>query len=133
MNDRTSSEKKNKIINDRRWYNTNDIVKQEGNDLIRFVGRSDDVVKIHGYRVQLSEIESIITNFPSVESCAVVCEKEHLVAFVSPVETNVNDLKAFIGKNLATYSIPKIFTLPSLPLTPSNKIDRKCLGKLYSH
>ena len=41
-----------------RWYNTGDVVKQQGGEGFLYVGRRDRMIKRRGYRIELGEVES---------------------------------------------------------------------------
>lgn len=43
-----------------RIYKTGDIGKYHGDGVIEFIGRSDRQVKLHGHRIELAEIESVL-------------------------------------------------------------------------
>jgi acyl-coenzyme A synthetase/AMP-(fatty) acid ligase len=63
---------------------------------IALAGRRDDEVKIRGHRVNLSDIESVLTDIPGVERTAVVgqgsqAERVCLRAFVVPKAGLIGD------------------------------------------
>lgn len=47
-------------------YKTGDLAKWNPNGTITFVGRKDTQVKLHGYRIELSEINNILSQNPYV-------------------------------------------------------------------
>jgi len=128
-----------KIIEDasfgkNRFYKTGDLLRLTQNGTFEFMGRADNQVKINGYRIELEDIESQVTNFPSVKNAAVIVRSSasETKKIVGYLETNQNfdvqSLKQFLNKKLPNYMIPDIFIeIESLPLTPNEKIDRKAL------
>ena len=138
-------------------YATGDLVRMSPVDgSITYLGRRDSQIKIHGLRVEVGEIESILKATTETITNAAVLKvdigHESLVAFleypsdVSEAEelTIVHDdglgpllstLKNAIRRKLPSYMAPTIYVaLNRFPLTSSGKLDRKALGTyFYSH
>jgi D-alanine--poly(phosphoribitol) ligase subunit 1 len=71
-----------------RAYRTGDLGRLQGG-LLYWEGRRDRQVKLHGYRLELDEIEAGLRRLPGVADAAVVAVRrqgvaDHLVAFVVP-------------------------------------------------
>ena len=116
-----------------RYYRTGDIAKYAPNGQIRFVGRADAQVKVRGFRVELAEIEGLLLNFDGIQAAAVTLDvqTQQLAAFVVQIpgkEINREGISTFLRLKLPYYMIPSTLdTLDELPLTTSQKIDRKKL------
>ncbi|MGM9698561.1 MAG: amino acid adenylation domain-containing protein [Prevotella sp.] len=124
-----------------RLYKTGDLVKRNENGNLLFIGRKDFQVKVNGYRIELSEIESAITEFCSatcpqkVKDCVVVVkDKGNIKQLHAYIETETaksfpqSELVAYLKGRLPQYMIPSdIITLREFPRTPSGKVDRKQL------
>ena len=119
-----------------RLYKTGDKVRYLPDGNIEFIGREDDQVKIHGYRVELGEIESVLERHDSVRDAVVIMRKDkhgnqRLVAFVTPVnetQPNTNVLRAYLNQKFSNYMVPAAFVLlDKIPLTPNGKADRRAL------
>jgi amino acid adenylation domain-containing protein len=72
-------------------YRTGDIGRMLPDGCIQFLGRADNQVKIRGIRIEVSGIESLLYEIPSVKECAVVAhddgnDEKRLVAYVVPRE-----------------------------------------------
>jgi amino acid adenylation domain-containing protein/thioester reductase-like protein len=123
----------------REIYKTGDIARYLPDGNIEFFGRSDQQVKVRGFRIETGEIEVALAGHPSVRQAVVVAWKERssdasLVAYVVPAsaekEADASQLREFLRAKLPEYMVPSIFVnLESLPLTPNGKVDRKALPK----
>ena len=120
----------------KRVYRTGDLGRVLPDGCLLHLGRKDFFVKIRGYRVELDEIETVLTEFDGVKECVVTAlgnnsGDERLVAYVVlREETNVTvaDLRRFLQGRLPEYMIPVSFMfLDALPLTDTLKVDRKAL------
>lgn len=124
-----------------RAYRTGDLARRAPDGSLEFLGRKDLQVKIRGHRVELGEIETALGSHPAVRDCVVSAFGEgperQLAAYVvsgnsetpSPAE-----LRRHLGSTLADYLIPIAYVfLPSLPLTPSGKVDRRALPAPQNH
>nr|AAM47273.1 peptide synthetase ScpsB [Saccharothrix mutabilis subsp. capreolus] len=111
-----------------RMYRTGDRVRWVG-DQLEYLGRTDDQVKVRGYRVEPGEVEAALLAHPDVRQ-AVVVPREHgghtrLVGYVVGAAT---DLAAWLKDRLPEHMVPSVFvTLDGVPLTPSGKVDRRAL------
>jgi len=119
-----------------RIYKTGDLARYMPNGQLGFVGRNDDQVKIRGMRVQLSEVESVLNRYHSVQRAVLVAREdvsgdERLIAYLTlhPEQIfNVVDVRKFLSESLPDYMIPSSFVLlDTLPLTPTGKVDRGAL------
>lgn len=117
-----------------RLYRTGDMVRRGNDGALQFVGRADTQVKIHGVRIELSEIERVVLREEGIADAAVCFVKRprpSLVCFVQAAPGWTPDL-AKLSKRLSEWlpesAIPShIQLVPGIPLTPSGKKDRKKL------
>jgi len=119
-----------------RMYKTGDLARWLSNGNLEFLGRSDNQVKIRGFRIELGEIESLLLNYGPVKEVAVIpcidnSGNNFLYAYiVSTKELGMQELREYIGSKLPDYMVPAGFmSLEKMPMTPSNKINRKALPK----
>jgi amino acid adenylation domain-containing protein len=120
-----------------RLYRTGDRARWRADGNIEFLGRLDEQVKIHGFRVELGEIEKVLNQHPAVRSSAVVTWLEapgdkRLTAYVVLRHGTATppDLRDSLRAQLPEYMVPAAFvTLEALPLTANGKVNRKALPK----
>ncbi|MFJ8330576.1 non-ribosomal peptide synthase/polyketide synthase [Streptomyces sp. NPDC094437] len=113
-----------------RMYRVGDRARwNEAGDL-EYGGRLDDQVKIRGYRVEPGEIETALAAAPGVEQAVVLVHDtpggHQLVGYVTG--TPDGDPRAWLAERLPAHLVPAaVLTLPSLPVTPNGKLDRRAL------
>jgi D-alanine--poly(phosphoribitol) ligase subunit 1 len=115
-------------------YKTGDLVQVDEKGHLHFKGRADNQIKHMGYRIELEEIESILSTLKYVDETAVIYEKlgeglGQIVAFVS-VSGNeeVAEVMGELKGLLPDYMLPKkLFILEALPKNQNGKIDRVAL------
>ena len=118
---------------DVRYYRTGDLAKYSENGEIIFLGRTDAQVKVRGFRVELSEIESLLVRCEGVQAAVVSLDSDtqQLAAYVvlrKDEEINREAIAGLLKEHLPYYMIPSTLDIiSSLPMTSSQKIDRKRL------
>ncbi|MGV2874704.1 D-alanine--poly(phosphoribitol) ligase subunit DltA [Macrococcus capreoli] len=97
-------------------------------------GRLDFQIKLNGYRMELEEIEHVISEIKGISQAVVTpIEKNgkvsYLVAHIVKADDVTNDdIKEALSATLPTYMIPKKFVAHDvIPMTPNGKVDRKQL------
>ncbi len=121
----------------KRIYRSGDLGRVTSSNEIEYLGRIDTQVKIRGYRIELTEIESAILKFPDIAQAVVDVYEDsfgvqELVAYYalgSGIESIDHDqLVETLRSKLPNYMVPSYYEhLEHIPLTPSNKADRKAL------
>ncbi|HKH48505.1 MAG TPA: non-ribosomal peptide synthetase, partial [Thermoanaerobaculia bacterium] len=115
-----------------RLYRTGDLARFLAGGEIEFLGRTDDQVKLRGFRIEPGEIEAALAGHPAVREAAVVVREERLAAYVVPARPELRpeagELRDALRRVLPEHMVPADFTLvDALPLTPSGKVDRGAL------
>lgn len=117
-------------------FRTGDRARYRSDGNIEYIGRVDNQVKIRGSRVEPGEVESALTQHPSVSHAVVVADRDRqgesrLVAYVVPAEgaaPTPPELRASLRERLPDFMVPSVFvTLEALPLTPNGKVNRRAL------
>lgn len=121
-------------ITDTRLYRTGDLAYWLPDGNIVFMGRIDEQVKLRGYRIELTEVESILLQAPGVNQAAVLLQQDarnnkHLAGYlVVTGDFDKASVQSFLQARLPDYMLPSSLTiLEALPLTPSGKVDKKGL------
>jgi amino acid adenylation domain-containing protein/FkbH-like protein len=113
-----------------RLYRTGDVVRYRDDGILEYLGRNDHQVKVRGYRIELSEIESVLTQHESVRTAVVQVYGEQLVAYLVPgsSQPTEQELRGYLQTVLPAYMAPSAFVvLDELPVTRNGKIDRAAL------
>jgi amino acid adenylation domain-containing protein len=111
----------------KRPYPTGDLVSRRRDGAIMYHGRRDHMVKVHGYRVELGEVESALLRHPGIQEAIALALDQTLVAVVvvSDPQLSVLRIKQHCAEKLPRYMIPsEIRCVSSMPRTSSGKIDR---------
>ncbi|HVS24656.1 MAG TPA: amino acid adenylation domain-containing protein [Gammaproteobacteria bacterium] len=117
-----------------RLYRSGDYGRWLPDGKLEFLGRRDAQVKIGGFRIEIGEIESALTQLVGVREGAVVVSEragrgKRLVAFYSgPRPLDPDALRDRLRELLPQYMVPSAFHWrETLPLTDNGKVDRKAL------
>lgn len=110
-----------------------DLAKADEDGYLYFVGRTDEMIKISGYRVSPHEIEAVLYGSGKVrEAVALGIEDTRLgqviACFVVPVEgvsaSVADELRQLCSDRLAAYMVPRYFEIRGdLPRNPNGKFD----------
>ncbi|WP_284212175.1 non-ribosomal peptide synthetase, partial [Methylobacterium brachythecii] len=121
-----------------RLYRTGDRVRADRDGNLVFLGRSDDQIKLRGYRIEPREIAQMLAADPTLADAAVLAQPvaldepaRQLVAYVTAAPGAAPEpaaLKTRLAGQLPDYMVPAhILLLDRLPLTANGKLDRKAL------
>ena len=101
---------------------------------IEFLGRRDEQVKFHGYRVELNEIRATLNRHGEVRDSVVVITKDEsgldvMVAYyVARHAIEAGVLRAHLEEHLIRETVPNFFVhLKKIPLTLNGKVNLKAL------
>jgi acetyl-CoA synthetase len=121
------------------WYLTGDSAKKDEDGYFWIIGRTDDVIKVSGYRLGSAEIESVMIHHPSIaESAAIALPHSvkgnciHIFAILRKGWEPSKELEKELIDHVTTHMGPiarpeEISFLDQLPKTRSGKIMRRVL------
>lgn len=117
-----------------RLYRTGDLVYLDKQGLLTIVGRSDQQLKLRGYRIEKGDIEAQIMTSGWVKGVVVDQSNDQLLAWFVPndeskgQENLAQQLADYLHSTLPGYMVPEHFVcVEQIPLTVNGKIDRKAL------
>ncbi|GCF10053.1 non-ribosomal peptide synthetase/type I polyketide synthase [Dictyobacter arantiisoli] len=119
-----------------RLYRTGDLACYRPDGNIEFLGRIDHQVKLRGFRIELDEIEAVLSQHPDLVGAVAVVREDRpddkrLVAYVAVRQgatPSVDGLRQFLAERLPDYMLPSTFVLlDTFPLTSHGKVDRVAL------
>jgi acyl-CoA synthetase (AMP-forming)/AMP-acid ligase II len=108
------------------------------NGMLVHHGRSDYMIKVRGFRVELTEIETALLRIPQIKETIVIPHKDRtqeiqLVAYIVPYndeKLSISEIRRFLMEILPDYMIPASYIfLDAFPLTTNLKLDRASLPK----
>ena len=130
------------IVKYTRLYKTGDLVRWLKNGDIEYIGRSDEQIKIRGYRVELGEIESVLSSYKGIKQNVVLVKSrkikvdgdnketsKYLVGYyISEEKLNEEAILEYIKIKLPEYMVPShLVRIEKIPFTINGKLDKKAL------
>lgn len=121
------------------WFRTGDILRQDEEGWFYFVGRVDDMFVTGGENVYPGEVEAVLERHPDIVQTAVLPfphEVKGMVPYAFVVARAGSHLgeeavKAHVLAHAPAYMHPRrVFFVPRIPLTGTNKVDREALQRV---
>ena len=142
LNNPTQTAKAFEKIDGKTFYHTGDMISEDDDGLLFYHGRTDFQIKMHGYRIELEEVDSLLGNLKQVkQSCTVPLynNKKQVSKMIACIvlEDEFNDddekdlssdIKDSLKETTMEYMIPNVLKfVKQLPISKNGKIDRKTL------
>ncbi|ALG86104.1 non-ribosomal peptide synthetase [Gordonia phthalatica] len=114
-----------------RLYRTGDLARRGSDGELRFVGRSDDQIKVRGFRIEPGEIEAALTAHPDVQRALVTVIDDRLLAYAIAETDSALDAVAVrdhVAEHLPAHMVPDaVVPIDHVPYTVHGKLDRDAL------
>ncbi|MET0396875.1 MAG: amino acid adenylation domain-containing protein [Longimicrobiaceae bacterium] len=119
-----------------RMYRSGDRVRRRADGELEWMGRTDQQLKVRGFRIEPGEVEAALAAHPRVREAAVAARPDaageaRLVGYVVPeggAAPPAAELRAWLAGRLPGHMVPDaVVELEKLPSTPSGKVDRRAL------
>lgn len=122
------------LFGEGRMYRSGDLARYLPDGNIEFLGRMDEQVKVHGYRIEPAEIEAQMRAGEQVKEAVAVVKKtaagESVLCGYYTAETDLaaDRLRRQLEDSLPYYMVPSaLVLLDELPLTMNGKVNKKAL------
>ncbi|WP_332308857.1 acyl-CoA synthetase family protein [Enterovibrio coralii] len=114
-------------------FRTRDLGRWTEDGELEHYGRTDDQVKVKGFRVELDSVSAVLE---SMQTCRLAVtlkvDNEHLASFVVPATVDEHAAINHVSASLPYYAVPvSVMAFDQLPLTPRGKIDKRKLLEIY--
>jgi amino acid adenylation domain-containing protein len=103
---------------------------------MEYIGRKDDQVKIRGHRIEVAEVETVITRQDGVKDAVVIPfknpggEYELAAYYIAEGDLHHKELRRRLGGALPAYMVPSyLILLPAFPLNSNGKLDKTALPR----
>ncbi len=126
-----------------RVYRTGDVARWLPNGVLEYAGRTDNQIKLRGYRIELKEIEEVLLKHPDVDQAVALFKKggddklEDYISLFFTLKPEVTkeltnaEVTDFLANNLPSYMVPEfMMCMDEMPSNYNGKIDRKALDSL---
>jgi amino acid adenylation domain-containing protein len=124
-----------------RLYRSGDLGRYLPDGRVECLGRIDQQVKVRGHRVELGEVEAVLSGHEGVAEVVVMARvggragEQQVVAYVVAVAGDGErelvsgaELRSYVREQLPEYMVPQaIVMMERMPLTGNGKVDRRAL------
>ncbi len=116
-------------------YRTGDLARKEPDGNYVLLGRSGDMIKINGNRIEPAEIEAAVKQVLGIDWAAARGFEENGASYLcayytADISVDSAEMRAKLSKRLPYYMIPSYYIkIDKVPLKANGKMDRKALPK----
>ncbi|MFE3496242.1 amino acid adenylation domain-containing protein [Streptomyces sp. NPDC059175] len=116
----------------RLMFRTRDLGRWTAEGELEHLGRTDDQVKVRGFRVELDAVSTVLETLPGCERAVTLkTDDRTLVSFVTPATVDAEAARAAVADALPYYCVPAVVhRLSHLPQTDRGKVDKAALRRL---
>lgn len=118
-----------------RAYRSGDRVRWTEDGDVEYMGRMDGQVKLRGLRIELGEVDSVMSRHPAIKVATAAVKEvsgtQHLCGYYmlkDGATLDEQELRDFMRQSLTEFMIPDfLLCMESMPLTPNGKVDKRAL------
>lgn len=98
------------------WFRTGDLVDQDEEGYLYFIGRNNEIINVGGLKVLPQEVESVLMRIPLVDNCVVYAVKSPITGNIVAADIQLkkgvdqiearNSIRIYCRENLDRYKIP---------------------------
>ncbi|MFD8500096.1 amino acid adenylation domain-containing protein [Amycolatopsis sp. NPDC059657] len=111
-----------------RMFRTRDLGRWTPAGQLEHHGRTDDQVKVRGFRVELDAVTSALERAARCVRAATILHEGRLIGFVSPAGVVPDEARRAVEDRLPYYYVPTLIVpVERLPITDRGKVDRRAL------
>ncbi|WBB64424.1 amino acid adenylation domain-containing protein [Streptomyces sp. WMMC500] len=116
----------------RMMFRTRDLGRWTPEGELEHLGRTDDQVKVRGFRVELDSVSAVLESVPGCRQAVTLQRDGHsLVSFVTPADVDTDAARRAVAAALPYYCTPaEVHALDALPVTARGKTDKALLRRL---
>lgn len=112
-------------------YKTGDLAKRLEDNNIIYAGRTDNQVKLRGFRIELEEIEQCLMENEKVKQAVAIVKNNSIYAYVVCSDFDEKELKQWVANYVPAYMIPScVINIDHIPLTVNGKLDKDALPQI---
>ncbi|MFJ4691571.1 amino acid adenylation domain-containing protein [Streptomyces sp. NPDC088766] len=113
----------------RRMFRTRDLGRWTPDGQLEHLGRTDDQVKVRGFRVELDSVSAVLeTAAGCTRAVTLRRDARTLVSFVCPADVDPDAARRAVADALPYYCVPEqVLPLARLPETDRGKVDKQAL------
>ncbi|WP_328338363.1 amino acid adenylation domain-containing protein [Streptomyces violaceus] len=115
----------------RRMFRTRDLGRWTPDGRLEHLGRTDDQVKVRGFRVELDSVSSVLEAAGCARAVTLKRDARTLVSFVCPADVDPDAARRAVADALPYYCVPEqVLPLADLPGTDRGKVDKQALLRM---
>ncbi|MFI7153033.1 amino acid adenylation domain-containing protein [Nonomuraea sp. NPDC050022] len=112
-------------------FRTRDLGRWTPDGELEHHGRTDDQVKVRGFRVELDAVTGALELTADCARATTVLREGELIGFVSPASVDVEAARKSVEQSLPYYCVPsRVVAVDELPMTDRGKVDKNALPDL---
>jgi amino acid adenylation domain-containing protein len=111
-----------------RMFRTRDLGRWTPDGQLEHHGRTDDQVKVRGFRVELDAVTAALERAEGCARATTVLHNGSLVGFISPATAAPGPARRAVERELPYYCVPTLIVpVDTLPMTDRGKVDLRAL------